>query len=136
MDQTPISSDAVSLLSIESLIINLSSKIDELKKQLHQHQETLNDVFENNADYVKKSEVAKAAIKEKSSLKAELLKNSQTNELQQKVKDLRLQAKEMQQSLSDYLQQYAQMSGSRHFEAPDGTLLEIIYTAHLAKKEA
>ncbi len=50
-----------------------------------------------------------------------------------KVKDFRDQIKELRAGMSDYLQEYAKLSGSTDFEDGEGNLRKIVYVARLVK---
>jgi aminoglycoside/choline kinase family phosphotransferase len=51
-----------------------------------------------------------------------------------KVKDARQSLKEMKDTLSEYLTEYARMSGSTEFEDETGQLRKIVYMAKLIKQ--
>lgn len=54
--------------------------------------------------------------------------------LNEKVKDLSGEVKELGGALSDYLREYQRMSGVNEIESEDGEVHEIVYTARLVKK--
>jgi hypothetical protein len=53
-----------------------------------------------------------------------------------KVEQLMTELKNVQQSLSDYLNEYANLTQSTEFIGPEGELHQIIRTAKLVKKRA
>ena len=78
-----------------------------------------------------------AAVKEASKIRTgtrkQILKMPQAADLTNRVQSLRSQIKERNGELSDYLQDFSRSTGANSFETEDGQVLQIIYTAKLAK---
>lgn len=124
------------LLNMESLIKGHVSTIDKLTSEARKLKEMLDDIFSNDPTFQEHDKAAKEAAKIKQGTKQQILKQPQAAELDKKVKDLKSELKENQASLSDYLQEYARMSGVNEIEGDDGEVREIIYTAKLIKKSS
>ena len=92
--------------------------------------------FGQDETYRKHDEEAKAAAKIRSKTKSEIMKKPAVAELSGKLKDLKLQKKELQEGLSDYLKEYQRLSGSSEIEGDDGEVREIVFVARLVKKSA
>lgn len=133
-DQVPATNSGEILVNMESLIKNHVSQIDKLIEETKKLKEMLDDIFENDPTFNEHSEKAKEAAKLKQKTKAEILKRPQAHDLNEKIKSLKSQIKENQSSLSDYLQEYARLSGVNEIEGEDGEVREIVYTAKLIKK--
>ncbi len=122
------------LMNMEGLIKNYIASIDKLEDEAKKHKEMLDDIFENDTTFKQHSDEAKEAAQKKQKTKAEILKRPQAAELNEKIKSMKSQISEQQNSLSDYLQQYAQMAGVNEIEVEDGSIREIVYTAKLVRK--
>lgn len=122
------------MVNMESMIKTHISAIDKLQVEVRKHKEMLDDIFNNDKTYVEHAEKAKEAAKVKQNTKTQILKQPQAADLNQKLKELKSQLKENQSSLSDYLQEYARLSGVNEIEGEDGEVREIVYNAKLIKK--
>lgn len=94
----------------------------------------LDDIFANDPTYQEHLKQSEEASKVKNATKAQILKQPQVSQLNEKVKELKAQLKENQASLSDYLREYQRMSGVTEIEDEAGQVHEIIFTAKLIKK--
>jgi xylose isomerase len=124
------------LINMESLIKGHIATIDTLSEEARKIKEMLDDIFSNDPTYQEHDKLAKEAAKVKQGTKQQILKQPQAAELDKKHKELRGELKENQGSLSDYLQEYARMSGVNEIEGDDGEVREIIYNAKLIKKSS
>ncbi len=129
-------SGAQVIINLEGLIKNHISGIERIEEEAKKHQEMLDDIFANDTVYQQHLEAAKDAAKIKNATKQQILKQPQARDLDAKVKDLKSQAKEMKDALSDYLGEYQRLSGVSEIEGEDGELREIVYVAKLVKKSA
>ena len=96
----------------------------------------LEDMFLNDSTYQQHSEKAKEAAKLKNKTKGELMKRTDIAQLAEKVKEVKSQVKDMKEALSDYLQQYKELSGASEIEGDDGQVREIVSTVKLVKKSS
>lgn len=124
------------LISMESLIKGHISTIDKLSEESRKFKDMLDDIFTNDQTYQEHDKAAKDAAKIKQNTKRQILKQPQAADLDKKIKELKSELKENQASLSDYLQEYARMSGVNEIEGEDGEVREIVYTAKLIKKSS
>jgi hypothetical protein len=123
------------IINLQSLIKNHISNIDRLKIEVKKKKEMLDDVFLNNQTYKLHDQKVKEANKLKLQTKAEILKNSSVADLNSKIKDMKTDLKELESALSEYLAEYARLSGVNEIEGEDGEVREIIYIAKLIKKQ-
>lgn len=124
------------LINMESLIKGHISTIDKLTEEARKLKDMLDDIFANDPTYQEHDKKAKEAAKVKSGTKQQILKQPQAADLDKKLKELKSELKENQGSLSDYLQEYARMSGVNEIEGEDGEVREIVYSAKLIKKSS
>ncbi len=126
-------SQASVLLNMEGLIKNHISSIDRMGDELKKLKEMFDDIFANDATYQEHSEKAKEATKVKTATKLQILKQPHAADLNNKIKSLKSQIAEQQDSLSDYLGEYQRMSGLTEIEGEDGELRQIVMVAKLVK---
>lgn len=124
------------LLNMEGLIKGHISTIDSLTEEGKKLKDMLDDIFANDPTFQEHDKLAKEAAKVKQNTRQQILKQPQAADLNKKIKDLKADIKENKASLSDYLQEYARMSGVNEIEGDDGEVREIVYTAKLIKKSS
>lgn len=125
--------EATTLITVTNLIQNYLGQINENSRLLKEHRQMIEDALNNDETYRKHTEEAKAAAKIKQATKKQLMQQQNMRELSEKVKDLSADLKASKESLSSYLQQYKELTGSNQFENNQGEVLDIIYTARLVK---
>lgn len=124
------------LLNLENLVKSHIAGIDSRRKQLKEQRQMLDDIFTNDPTYNLHSEKAKEAARVKSQTKQQLLKQPNVAAIDEKIKALTTEIKEMDTALSDYLSEYQRMSGSNEIEGEDGEVREIVFIAKLVKRPA
>lgn len=122
------------LINMESMIKTHMAALDKLTQEIKEHKGILDDIFLNDPTFQEHSEKAKEASKVKQGTRAEILKRPQAADLNNKIKALKSQLSETQDALSDYLQEYARLSGTNEIEGDDGEVREIVYSAKLVRK--
>jgi len=121
------------MLDLENLINSTLAKIDTLTKETSKLNEMLNSVLENDETYLSHLEAAKEANRVKNATKNEILKRPEVSHTVDKLREIKTDLKDDRDALSGYLYEYSRLSGSDEFEANDGTVKRIIYTAKLVK---
>lgn len=121
------------LFTIENLIKTHVSHIETVKNELHKHSEMMTDILNNDESYKKITEEIKEHNKKKTEAKQNLLKVPSTATLNQKIKDMKQEIKELNQALSNYLQQYQKLADTDQIESEDGEVRQIVYSARLVK---
>ena len=129
-------SDLEVLQNLESMIKTHISRIDHLKNESKKHADLLKNTFINDTTYKLHEDRAKEAARVKSKTRSEILKRQEVATIAQKVKDFKSELKELEGALSDYLREYARLSGTNEIETEDGEIHEIIYIAKLVKKSS
>jgi len=131
---TDNSNAAKNLINIESLIKSHDQRLDVLTKELRTHKEMLDGILDNNEEYKTAATEASKYTKLKTISKQKVLKQPESVDMVEKIKDYQSQIKELRVALSDYLAQYVTLSGLNQIEGSDGVLRTIVYTAKLVKK--
>lgn len=128
--------DAVLLSKIEEMIKTHTAQIDSLQEEITKYRDMVNDVFTNDETYQEHDKVAKESARIRSNTRKEISKRPDVADVVNKLKDLKLEQKELREGLSDYLREYQRLSGSNEIEGEDGQLREIVFVARLVKKSS
>ena len=135
--QTPLpegtNAAVTSLFAIENLNKTHIAHIEAVKTELGKQAEMFNDVLNNDSDYKKAADEGKEVNKKKAEAKQNVLKSPSNASLNQKIKDMRQELKELKGALSNYLQQYQKIADTDQIETEDGEVRQIQYSAHLIK---
>lgn len=131
MDDT--NTGVTNLFTIENLIKTHISHIDTVKTELGKQVEMMNDVLNNDSAYKEAADQGKEISKKKMEAKQNVLKSPPNASLNQKIKDMRQELKELKGALSGYLQQYLKIADTDQIESEDGEVRQIVYSAHLVK---
>jgi hypothetical protein len=123
------------LLAIEDLIKGYLADIATVKEKLKAYKETLKSAIEGDKDYSVVAEKQSAVKKEVAKVKEVLVKNSSIIATQLKVNELNTELRDAQSALSDYLNQYIQLTQSSEFIGPDGEVMHIERKAKLVKRK-
>lgn len=130
---TDTNKEVTDLFTIENLIKSHISHIESVKNELAKQAEMMNDVLNNDPGYKEASEQGKEVNKKKTEAKQNILKSPSNASLNQKIKDMRQELKELKGALSNYLQQYQKIADTDQIESEDGEVRQIVYQAHLVK---
>lgn len=122
-----------SLFAVEGLIKNHLEQIDNLSLESKRLKEMFDDMLVNDAEYSKAEDGAKEAIKAKTVAKKTALAKPEAETITAKLKDAKEQLRDLGESLSLHLQQYAKLSGSDQLEIEPGDIRQIVYKARLIK---
>lgn len=125
---------ATDIINVENLINSYNLKLDSIVRELQEQKSMLQSVLDNDTEYSQLAQEADKVSKTKSMARQKVLKQSNVVSIIEKTKDLKNELREVKIAMSDYLTQYITLSGSRQIEAPDGTLMDIVYSARLIKK--
>ncbi len=135
--QTPLpegtNQSVTSLFQIENLIKTHISHIESVKTELQKQAEMFNDVLANDEKFKKANDEGKEVTKKKAEAKQDILKSPSNASLNQKIKDMRQEIKELKAALSNYLQQYQKIADTDQIETEDGEVRQILYAARLVK---
>lgn len=123
------------LITITNLINRYLKDIAKAKDQMKEKRQMFNDSFTNDSTYHEAEEKAKEVAKSKNKIKEQIVKSPAVSQTAEEVRGLRVELKEMEMSLSDYLKKYQEMTKSNTFEDDEGELLEIVQTAKVVKRK-
>lgn len=136
VDSSSTVNAAAAMLNLEELIKNHIDSLDKLRNEMKEQREMYEDSFNNNPTYREHQEKVKEATKGRSQVRQQIAKQPSVAVLDQKIKDMRFDIKEKQQTLSDLLADYKEQTGATSIETRNGQVLEIVSTARLVRKNS
>jgi hypothetical protein len=122
------------LKNIENLINANITKIDKIQEDIKPVKEMIESLLDADLEYAELDQKAKEAAKAKTAKKKELVNTANGKELNEKLKSLKADLREVKEALSTYLQDYQKKTGFNEYEGPDGELMQIIFVAKLVHK--
>ena len=121
------------LVTVTNLIQNYLGQINENKHVLTEHKQMVEDALNNDETYRNQVEEVKKANKTKQATKKQLMAMQNMRELSEKIRELSADLKAARESLSQYLQQYRELTGSNQFEDGKGEVLDIVFKLSLQR---
>lgn len=126
---TPETSDATVLLSLEEMIKNNIAMIDKLILEIREKRRMFTDTFQNDPTYREHEEKAKEAHSVKMVTKQQILMQPAVMQMAQSLKSLNADLKEKKVANSDYLLEYQRLTNATTIEDLDGNIREIVNDA-------
>ena len=108
--------------------------IDRQREALGKVKEMLDSTLNNDPGYQEADTKAKEAGTDRAKVKARVLQQPNAHDLNFKVKETRIELKQLNEELSKFLAEYQKLTGSNEFEGEDGEIRQIVYTAKLVGK--
>jgi len=131
--QTTTNQKVKDLFTLENLIKTHVSHIESVRVELAKHSEMLTDIMNNDTVFKEIADQIKEMNKKKMDAKQNILKVPSNASLNQKIKDMKQEVKELKTALSGYLQQYQKIADTDQIESEDGEVRQIVFEAHLVK---
>lgn len=128
------SQNDITHLALEGKIRRAQALIEEAKEKLKEQRDMFKDAFENDAvyqDHQNKYEEARSILL---ATKKQILKDPAVAAMEEKIKDMRLALRQLQDSLSEDLQEYQNLTGEKVIETDEGRLMEIVNRARLVRR--
>ena len=122
------------LLNLTNMINTSLTTIERVKEEKAKLAEMLQSLLDNDPGYQEASEQSKVAGKAKGQARKQVMRMPQASDLEGKLSELKKHLKDINNSLSMYLADYARVSGQTTFEDPNGEVREIVYVDKLVKK--
>lgn len=119
------------ITNLTSLINGHIAGLEREKESLGKLSEMLSDILANDPKYKEASDKTKELIKEKGKAKANVLQQSTAHDLAFKIKDSRIEIRQLSSELSGFLTEYQKLTGNNEFEGEDGEMRQIIVTARI-----
>lgn len=127
---------AVSQINLESLINRYLKDIDGVREKLKMQKTMLEDAFNNDAGYAEANQKVKDVTKVRTGIKQKIQKQPAIVNVTNEINALKEEMKDLQEGLSQYLQQYQLKSGNNQFTGEGGEVLEIVISRKLVRKNS
>lgn len=134
-EEGKIENAAVSQINLESLINRYLKDIDGVREKLKMQKTMLDDAFNNDAGYAEANQKVKDVTKVRTGIKQKIQKQPAIVNVTNEINGLKEEMKDMQDGLSQYLQQYQLQSGNNQFTGEGGAMLEIIVSRRVVRKK-
>lgn len=126
---------AMSAMEIESMIHRNLAEIDKLRDQVKTQKEMYDSTIENDAAYAEQAEKEKEVKKATYAIKQKLTKQLSVMEITEKMKDLKEEMKDVQDTISGLAEEYERVSGTNQIMKENGEVLEIVKIYKLQKRK-
>ncbi len=127
---------SMSMIELSALINRYVADIEKVKDSLKLQSSMYKDAFENDSEFHEKSEKVKETTRERNAVKQRIVKQPAVEALTAKINELKSEVKDLQESLSGYLEEYQRVSGTNIIEGEDGEIREIVPVYRLVKRKA
>lgn len=121
-------------LDLTGLINSHLDQISSLKDQITKFRDMIRAVLESDTTYQTHEAAVKEAAKIRNQTKKQIMKQPQVADIVSRMQTARTDIKELSQTLSGLLQDYARSTGTTSFETSDGQVREIVYSAKLISR--
>jgi hypothetical protein len=119
------------LTSLQNIIERNASELDRIREELKIERESLKNVFENDSELAHAEEEATAVTQQLKERKAKLQSSPQATQIKTKITELNDQKKEIEEALNNHLLNLYQITGTKTFDASDGSQREFKIRASL-----
>lgn len=119
------------LISLQALIERHSARLEELQNEMRELGEQQRNLVENDTQLSELSEAAEEVNNKVKARQTALKQSPEMVQLTLKRKELKEEVVEMQQTISNHLVRYYQMTGSQVIETSDGQEREFAISARL-----
>lgn len=111
---------AETLTSLERVIEHNANQLEQIKQELKERREMINNYFENDVQLQEVEDQLQLVQQSAKERKAKLQEEPQLVDLKIKVKELNEQKKEIEETLSNHLLNHFQMTNSTSFDTSEG----------------
>ena len=123
--------DQESFTAVKGLIQRLSVQLDEVKNKKKEYQQRLKNIFDNDSQLSEFEEQAKESTLAFKKRKKELEDSLEGKEIKGKIKEHGEEIRDLEESLTNSLISYFQITGIQSFDTPSGEEREFKLKARL-----
>lgn len=123
--------DEQTFVTVKNLIYQLSIQIDEVKNKRKELQQRLKNIQDNDSQLAEFEEQAKQANLAFKKRKTELEESAEGVEIKSKIKEFSEEIRDLDESLTNSLVSYFQITGTKSFDTPSGEEREFKLNAKL-----
>lgn len=126
---------ATTLNSLQNLIEKHANSLTELTNQIREKRQMLKNVFDNDTQLAEAQEEASKFSTQMKERKSQLQFDPQVTKLKVEIGETNEQKKELEETLSNYLINYHQLTNSTSFDTSDGDQWEFSIRAKIKAKK-
>jgi hypothetical protein len=126
---------ATTLTSLQNVIERNAQNLQKIAEELKHKRESMKSVFENDTLLAEAQEQAALYSNQLKERKSKIQTDPQVTSLKIQIGELNEQKKEIEESLSNYLVQYYQLTNSKSFDTSDGDQWEFDVKAKVKPKK-
>ncbi len=126
---------AETLHSLENLVESKAKQLMLLKDKMKKKREMVKSVFENDAELSETTEKKKEVYQQWRQRKKQLRETSEVKDLKQDLKEMREERKGIEESLSNHLINYHQLTNSTSFDTSEGDQWEFKIKAKVKNRK-
>jgi len=136
LDEVAQSDDlADSLVNLQNVIERNALESEKIASELKLKRESLRSVYENDVRLSEAEEVAQQKTSQVKEEKARLLASPQTVAIRTGIAELAAQKKDLEETLSNHLLNYFQLTNSKSFDTSDGDQWEFSVVAKVKARK-
>lgn len=111
---------ADTLMHLQGIIERNAQQLERIKKEIKERRESLKSVFENDTELNEAETQATQIVNQVKERKAKLKADPQVTSLNVQIGELKQQASELEDTLSNHLVNYYQLTNSKSFDTSEG----------------
>lgn len=125
---------AETLTSLQNVIERNAEHLQTIANEMKEKREELKNVFDNDSTLAQADEIAKQASVQVKERRSALQSDPQVTSLKVQIGELNEQKKEIEESLSNHLVNYYQLTNSKSFDTADGDQWEFSIKAKVKSR--
>lgn len=126
---------AKTLQSLEKVVESKAKKLMRLKDEMKKKRQMIKNVFENDQDFQEVAEQKTEVYQQWRQRKSELNETVQVRQLKDDLRELKDERKDLEESLSNHLINYHQLTNSTSFDTSEGDQWEFKIKAKVKSKK-
>lgn len=124
-----------SVMATQAIINRQAERLDTLKETVKQINDSLRSILENDQELGQVEDELKQATKKLKERKIQLTQSPESVQFKYKLKEVKEQIKELEESLNNHLLNYYQLTGTRVFDTDSGEQREFRVIAKIMGKK-
>lgn len=126
---------AKTLHALENMIESKANKLMQIKQEAREKREMISNVFDNDAQLVEAEEQKQEVQTQLKQRKTDLNETVQVRQLKDDLREVKQEQKDLEESLSNHLINYHQLTNSTSFDTSDGDQWEFDIKAKVKSKK-
>lgn len=122
---------ADTVMATQAIINRQAVRLDTLKEDVKRLNDSLKSIMENDEQLSQVENELKESSKKLKERKSQLTQSAESVQLKYKLKDVREQIKELEESLNNHLLNFYQLTGTKVFDTDSGQQREFKVTAKI-----